>query len=100
MKSVVEMSRLISKDTFHEMVIKNLCEQKCNSKTVCNDCIVSAMLDVAYFKTPTVEAVEVVRCKDCKHRFLEIIGGMKVYSCLYRIGTLDLNGYCEMGEKK
>ena len=47
----------------------------------------------------TVDAVEVVRCKDCKHRFLEIIEGKKVFSCLYRMGTLDLNGYCDCGAK-
>lgn len=42
---------------------------------------------------------EVVRCKDCKHRFLEIINGEMVFSCLYRMGTLDLNGYCDCGSK-
>lgn len=48
----------------------------------------------------TVDAVEVVRCDECKHCFMEIVGGKKVYTCLYRLGTLDLDGYCEMGERK
>lgn len=47
----------------------------------------------------TVDAEPIVRCKDCKHRFLEIIEGEKVFSCLYRMGTLDLNGYCDCGAK-
>ena len=48
---------------------------------------------------PTVDAEPIVRCKDCKHRFLEIINGEMVFSCLYRMGTLDLNGYCDCGAK-
>ena len=50
---------------------------------------------------PSIDAipVSVVRCKDCKHRFLEIINGEMVFSCLYRMGTLDLNGYCDCGAK-
>ena len=48
---------------------------------------------------PTVDAESVVRCRDCKHRFLEIIEGKKVFSCLYRMGTLDLNGYCDCGAR-
>ena len=50
-------------------------------------------------KADTADTVEVVRCKECKHRFLEIVGGKKVFSCLYRMGTLDLNGYCDCGVK-
>lgn len=51
------------------------------------------------WNAPTVDAEPIVRCKDCKHRFLEIIKGEKVFSCLYRMGTLDLNGYCDCGAK-
>ena len=48
----------------------------------------------------TVNAVEVVRCKKCKHCFMDIIKGKVEYTCLYRNGLLVLDGYCDKGEKK
>ena len=39
---------------------------------------------------PTVDAVEVVRCKDCKF----------INECLLYWSTGDKNGYCVLGERK
>ena len=45
---------------------------------------------------PTVEAVEVVRCKDCKHYVLQ--------ACACRNdnfnGIIHMNGFCSYGERK
>ena len=49
-------------------------------------------------KTPTVDAVEVVRCKDCKHRFdglcaMESVGG-------YPWNDTKDDDFCSYGERK
>ena len=51
-------------------------------------------------EAPTVDAVEVVRCKECRHCFMDIVNGRVGYTCLYRNGLLVLDGYCDKGEKK
>ncbi len=58
-------------------------------------------------EAPTVDAVEVVRCKDCKHRknpeecpmcfteVVDVVGGQ-----MYKFTDLTSdNGYCHMGAK-
>lgn len=49
-------------------------------------------------KEPTVDAVEVVRCKDCKHNSLNRIIG-NAY-CDLGIGIYQLDDYCSRGERK
>ena len=41
---------------------------------------------------PTVDAVEVVRCKDCKHR-------KKNTFCLHNMRYEDDNGFCSYGDR-
>ena len=43
-------------------------------------------------KAPTVDAVEVVRCKDCKYE--------KTCSILWQSTEPKENGYCSLGERK
>ena len=47
-------------------------------------------------KEPTVDAVEVVRCKDCVHYDLFLL------SCRngYMNGTIGIEGFCSYGERK
>ena len=47
--------------------------------------------------SPTVDAVEVVRCKDCKHNSLNRIIG-NTY-CNLGIGLSQLYDYCSHGER-
>ena len=50
-------------------------------------------------KLPTVDAVEVVRCKDCKHRADEWECGN--YLCnLKMIGFVRANDFCSYGERR
>ena len=68
-------------------------------KTVFNDVVlvdgevkgVGLILAETVDKAPTIDAVEVVRCKDCKHRFQDSW-------CEYVDD--DDNFYCAIGERK
>lgn len=48
---------------------------------------------------PTADVVEVVRCKDCKHRY---VGGYttQYYICDFMDAELKDEGYCSYGERK
>lgn len=52
-------------------------------------------------EAPTVDAVEVVRCKDCKH-WLKDVGGCtdQVGRCEWANYMVGANGYCVYGERK
>ena len=47
---------------------------------------------------PTVDAVEVVRCKDCRFNLLPPSSGNADCQILY--GMTDQNGFCSYGERK
>lgn len=47
---------------------------------------------------PTIDAVEVVRCKDCKHNSLKRMSG-NTY-CDLGIGMSQLYDFCSLGERK
>ena len=49
-------------------------------------------LKEAIERVPTVDAVEVVRCKDCKYR----VGSACDYSAVW----VRPNGYCQWGERR
>ena len=49
----------------------------------------------------TVDAVEVVRCKDCKRRDCREINGRKIYGgCLYWGVTTRNEDFCFYGERR
>ena len=64
-------------------------------------------LDVAYRKdieaAPTVDAVEVVRCKDCKHCCLDL-SGRENHLCMRKeVGFVvrrKANDFCSYGERR
>lgn len=88
------MARLIDADAFLKDILTSGI-----GKTI----IEYSESDIAYMirKRPTVDAVEVVRCKDCKHRGTDY--------CIFHIkgepadeellGKLD-NDFCSYGERK
>lgn len=50
---------------------------------------------------PTVDAVEVVRCKDCKHWLKDFAGSTEfVGRCEYANYAIGANGYCVYVERK
>lgn len=49
-------------------------------------------------KLPSVDAVEVVRCKDCKHNSLKRMSG-NTY-CDLGMGLFQLYDFCSLGERR
>lgn len=43
---------------------------------------------------------EVVRCRDCKHRYISGNGTTQYYVCDYMDAQYEDNGYCNHGERK
>lgn len=59
---------------------------------------VRTVTDKEISEIPTVDAVEVVRCKDCKHLYDE----MDDYCCMSHMGLVKIceNSFCSYGERK
>ncbi len=51
---------------------------------------------------PTVDAVEVVRCKDCRYmtEHYDTDGNVPYWTCSEWDGGTDYDGYCHFGERK
>lgn len=48
---------------------------------------------------PTIDAVQVVRCKDCTHRY--VTGDVTMYYvCDFMDAQYEDNGYCHHGERE
>lgn len=55
----------------------------------------------ALIEAPTVDAVEVVRCKDCKQcRGWKNAIGIKWYKCALLCTDIEPNDFCSHGERK
>lgn len=74
---------------------------------ICDDCFHNTvcrldgneMLEWCSARVPSVDVVEVVRCKDCKH-FVET-GGTRGICCLFQGMTNPRNDdFCSEGERK
>lgn len=78
--------------------IKKLKCRKCEKDT--NECYYCVCERV--FDAPAVDAVEVVRCKDCKHWFGNVAGytGDEIGHCERANWMVGENGYCVYGERK
>ena len=51
--------------------------------------------------SPTVDAVEVVRCEDCKHTTRSKVSPEKIICCLTKMcGTVDQDYFCADGERE
>lgn len=49
---------------------------------------------------PTVDAVPVIRCKDCKHWYEKYRHGVDMSACKRAIGYFGANDYCSRAERK
>ncbi len=65
------------------------------------DIISSEDVEQAILEAPTVEAVEVVRCKECKH-FKRICEGSGRFMCMIPNGLIAAkeDDFCSYGERK
>lgn len=48
---------------------------------------------------PTIDAVEVVRCKDCKHRYISGNGTTRYYLCDFMDAQYEDDGFCHHGKR-
>jgi hypothetical protein len=49
---------------------------------------------------PTIDAVEVVRCKDCKHKYVSGNGTTQYYVCDFMDAQYEENGFCHHAESE
>lgn len=67
-------------------------------------CVINTVYDdlkKALDNAPTIDAVEVVRCKDCKHTTRSKVSPEKIICCLTKMcGTVDPDYFCADGERE
>lgn len=51
-------------------------------------------------KLPAVDAVPVIRCKDCKHWHRQYRHDVDISTCERTIGYFEANDYCSRAERK
>lgn len=90
------MARLIDADALKERAIR--------VSTVKEHCYMKAVGTHEIDKAPTVDAVPVVRCKDCKHYGCErtnYIGRAQQFCNLHKgLVVVDRDSFCSYGERK
>ena len=108
------MARLIDADALLDEFLKRYTERERNGKLVFAACEIKQDFADMISIAPTVDAVEVVRCKDCKYQRKVWIedkrykfGGFFCVSCdrnddIFASHTVDGddNDFCSYGERK
>lgn len=82
------MSRYIDKDAVRRAIQEYCCIQE----EITPDGIAKVVMSV-----PTVDVVEVVRCKDCIHF---ISGSCNYFGYYTYVPDVDEDGYCSYGERR
>ena len=100
------MSRLIDANALKATMIETLEQIKANPKMDGQEMHIIAgiaMLGEMIDDSPTIDAVEVVRCSQCKHR-MHLEGATDVaWECALRYGlpgVIAEEDYCSYGERK
>ena len=91
------MARLIDKDALAEKMRLDMCMECIGGN--CNNCDYDRAL-TAIEDAPTVDAVEVVRCKDCALRGREDCAMFYRCDCGAQHTWETNNDYCSCGERK
>lgn len=92
--------KLIDADAFKKSVLTDFWEHY----TQCHDTDQTSLMDMVMDnldEQPTIDAVEVVRCRDCKHLLKGLSVG-KYHSCMrLRIPQrVNLDDFCSFGERE
>ena len=102
------MSRLIDKEMalvhlqkrLYETALNNVGIQEAVDKVLAD--IASSRLKIWFSDMPTVDAIEVVRCKECKYR--QDDGYCEAWADMFHhwegYYPTDPEGYCDKGERK
>lgn len=96
-----EEMRLIDADALASALNNGRLEEQTGRAVPFNAGVAFALTMVEY--APTIDAVSIVRCKDCKHfrTFRTSSDGEKIRACVGK-GIVDLNydDFCSKGERK
>lgn len=57
-------------------------------------------IEQAINEQPTIDAVPVIRCRDCKHWYEKYRHGIDMSACKRAIGYFGANDYCSRAERK
>lgn len=96
MSDLIDRSKL---PTIRISIPAYLCDERCRSVVE----IVSEGFQTLIESAPTVDAVEVVRCKNCKHWIVDSYwhgNPDQVRACRVAGWMCGANGYCLYGEKE
>lgn len=87
--------RLIDADRPKRAIQQTIVEEKLEGRNT------DGLQQVVYFldSCPTVDAVPVVRCKDCRKGAVSMVHEQKVVRCPYLERCMDLEGFCCFGER-
>lgn len=85
-------------DAFRKHMRERLDREGCISEESCKACERGCLWRRIVAAAPTVDAVEVVRCKDCKHMGLRFLGQ---YCTVWgEYNGMGEEGFCSYGERK
>lgn len=81
--------KLIDADAFRHQMYQEVFEKDSNDQKWDSGCWIRYRLfEKVLEKQPAVDAIEIIKCKDCKHRILNKHYGEK--------GHLQIKAYCEL----
>lgn len=94
------MPRLIDADALRERMYHDAFETDSDMQKWDSGCWIRyKMFENALEEAPTVNAVEVVRCKDCQFSCTPKWNSDEVY-CTKHDNWFKINGYCHLGRRK
>ena len=86
-------------EAFRRYMVENYDRERCASEENCKLCERGCLWRKVLTVAPTVDAVEVVRCKDCKHH--DIFNDLPYCNHTRGLaGSVSQDGYCYLGERK
>ena len=95
-KRLIDANALM--DKFRAYMVERYDREKCFSEENCKTCDRPCLWWRKANEAPTVEAVEVVRCKDCKHRGSNLCP-METVELYPWFGTKN-DAFCSYGERR
>ena len=93
---MAKKNRLVWTDDVMSFLCKRCNEMYPDEPCEHSDCLMIEELD----KCKTVDAVEVVRCKDCEYRHDSCFAGNGNTYCDFHHKYFHLDGFCSYGERK
>ena len=95
-KRMIDANALM--DAFRGYMVERHDKEKCVSEENCKTCEKSCLWRKIVSVAPTVDAVEVCRCKDCKHYYYSAYAMRCV--CDFDNKEWDKDDFCSYGERR